>query len=299
MSNTPVSLVQASLAGDITAPVTKLIEVASQGLGTLYEPRRIREQAKAEAEATKIRADAEGQAAMIQAKWQAEKDALEARTAARTKAWEMRRQKNIEAIVDIAHDQLPQSVSADKVDDDWILQFFSLAQDVNNEELQAIWAKILSGEIAQPGSYSLRTLFTMRVLRQSDAILFRAFANFLWGVGVDHYDMVYFYNQETEKILLASGINFGHQMHLEALGLISMYPDVALKADEPKIIDYISNVFSVVRQPVPSLGPSMNVRRVSDIGMEIVKLCDRTPNMNYLNVVVNGLRDAGYLVQQI
>ena len=42
--------------GDISKPVTLLIEKVSNAIGVLYEPQRIRKQAEAEAEAEKIKA---------------------------------------------------------------------------------------------------------------------------------------------------------------------------------------------------------------------------------------------------
>ena len=71
--------------GNLSAPVTKLVEVISQGVGALYEPIGIVRRAKAEAKAGIVRARNAGEVASI-----------EQRVAARLAHREAMRQENIE-----------------------------------------------------------------------------------------------------------------------------------------------------------------------------------------------------------
>lgn len=65
-----------------------------------------------------------------------------------------------------------EEVSSEKVDQDWATRFFNIVEDISDEEMQNLWAKILAGEIKQPKSYSLRTLEVLRNLSKEEAEAF-------------------------------------------------------------------------------------------------------------------------------
>ncbi|MGN1155567.1 MAG: DUF2806 domain-containing protein [Agathobacter sp.] len=87
----------------------------------------------------------------------------------------IRQERNLENVIRITGEELQQSdtVSNEPVDDDWITRLFSIVKDVNNEEMQYVWGKILAGEIIKPGSFSIRTLETIRNLSQHEAATFQ------------------------------------------------------------------------------------------------------------------------------
>ena len=153
----------------LTEPLTKLIETVGNGIGVLYEPTRIRRKARADADAIKILA-----AGRIQAQ------GLEARAQTRLHHIELRRQKNIEAIVQQAAYQMPKEVSSKPVDEDWVADFFGACQDVGNDNLQSLWARLLAGEVTSPGSFSRRTLHAVKMMTKEDANLFTKLAGFVW-----------------------------------------------------------------------------------------------------------------------
>ena len=62
-------------------------------------------------------------------------------------------------------------------DHDWTARFFNHVQDVSSEEMQLLWAKVLAGEVAKPGTTSLLTLDVLRNLDQSTARLFQRFCS--------------------------------------------------------------------------------------------------------------------------
>jgi hypothetical protein len=64
---------------------------------------------------------------------------------------------------------MPEDVSDKEVDPDWIARFFEAAQDISSEQMQALWGRVLAGEVSRPGSYSLRTIETLKNLTQSEA----------------------------------------------------------------------------------------------------------------------------------
>ena len=104
-----VGLGAGGLVGALSTPaVAKLVETVSTGLGKAVEPFHIRRKARAEAEALVIMAQANVEAREI-----------EIRAAQRLLSSEVRRQENIEAIVEVAGRALPAEVSATRVEPDW------------------------------------------------------------------------------------------------------------------------------------------------------------------------------------
>ena len=48
------------------------------------------------------------------------------------------------------------NVNDEPVDPDWAAIFFDYAKNISRKEAQAVWAKVLQGEIEKPGSFSLK-----------------------------------------------------------------------------------------------------------------------------------------------
>lgn len=64
------------------------------------------------------------------------------------------------------------------IDVDWFTRFIECAQDVSDEEMRLLWAKILSGELSKPNSISIMSLETLRNMSKRDAETFHKLANY-------------------------------------------------------------------------------------------------------------------------
>ena len=136
--------------------IEKLIEVASKGMGVLYKPRAIRKEADAEAYKEEVLAKANAKSFIIEGEAKIE---LYKRARQRLANQEINRQVNIEDIVEKSIPFLEETeVSETPVEDDWRVRFFEKAQDVSDEDMQNVWAKILAEEVTTPGKIGLRTL---------------------------------------------------------------------------------------------------------------------------------------------
>lgn len=67
--------------------------------------------------------------------------------------------------------------SNESFDFDWFVRFFDAAGNISNIEMQKLWGKILSEEIDCRGSFSLRSLETLKNMNQTEALLFQTIAN--------------------------------------------------------------------------------------------------------------------------
>lgn len=84
----------------------------------------------------------------------------------------LQRIKNLQAVMEVALSvSLPQS-STESVDPDWFFAFTQLAENIHSPAMQSLWGQIFAVEISHPGSFSLRSLETLKVLTQRDAKVF-------------------------------------------------------------------------------------------------------------------------------
>ena len=94
-------------------------------------------------------------------------------------AWQFQQDKrihNIRAVAEAAAAELgDETVPGDNPDPDldWAARFFSGVQDVSSAEMQELWARVLAGEVRQPGSTSIRTLEILRNLDRRTAKVFQ------------------------------------------------------------------------------------------------------------------------------
>ncbi len=96
---------------------------------------------------------------------------LQDRSTKRERLASLRKQENIEEIM-VKTFAFCASKPLDKRPDlDWFNRYISLAENVSNPTMQDLWAKILAGELARPGLYSLKALKVFRDMSIVDAKL--------------------------------------------------------------------------------------------------------------------------------
>lgn len=96
---------------------------------------------------------------------------IEERSKKRERITHLRKQQNLENIIQRAIKYCSDNEVADRADQDWFNNFINLAEDVSNKTMQDLWAKILAGEISSPGSFSLKSLQAFKTLSINEAKL--------------------------------------------------------------------------------------------------------------------------------
>ncbi len=104
----------------------------------------------------------------------------------------------------------------ERVEDDWITNFFDRCRNVSDAEMQRLWANVLASEANTPGAFSRKTVNIIADLDKSDAELFGNLCSFGWMIGT----VVPLVFDVQQKIYNDNGINFGTLSHLESLGFI-------------------------------------------------------------------------------
>lgn len=125
-------------------------------------------------------------------------------------------QRNIiqKAILNVDED-----VEANNVDDDWLLYFFDKAKNVSSEEMQNVWAKMLSEEFNKPQSIPKSLLHTISIIDARSAMSFNKICQF--NVEVNGNKNLLLDNSIMETYLKEIDVGFNDLSELEKYGLIA------------------------------------------------------------------------------
>jgi len=265
--------------GELGKPATLLIEKISEALGGYFKPWQIRRVAQAEAEADKIKAIAQVETEMQIVE-------LTRRALGRFLIEESKKQDNMESITSKALPLLENDSKPQKINDDWVTNFFDKCRLISDEDMQILWAKVLAGEANSPGRYSRRTVNFLGSLDKLDAILFSKLCGFCWDIGgID--PLVY---KIDDPIYTEHGINFDVLNHLDNIGLLSFNNVSGFKRmGFPK--RYPSLYYGIqINITFPNDGKNeLEVGKVllSKIGKELETICGSEPVPGFLDYVIN------------
>lgn len=96
---------------------------------------------------------------------------IEDRRHKRERLAKLRKQENIEGIMEKTYAYCAGKTIDKRADLDWFNRYINLAENVSNSTMQDLWAKILAGELSRPGLYSLKALKVFRDMSIVDAKL--------------------------------------------------------------------------------------------------------------------------------
>jgi len=282
--------------------LARLREVWATAVGPWLESRAVVSQAEAKKRAKIIAAEGDVEAARIRAlgsiEIAAEADELATRASERVDLWEQRRQKNLEDIAHKAVHQLPESVSDEKVDEDWIFQWFNSCQDVSDEVMQNLWARVLAGEVAQPGSYSKRALHTLRILGRDEAEIFKKLSSYFWFYGPRPV-VVFKYKRVMEHLERQQHLYYGHLLTLESAGLLSFRSGLIREIKPTESVEYGCYGRTLrLANPSPSI-VKLPIIALTRVGSELHQLCDPEPDEEYRKLLIEEWRDQGLEVQEV
>ena len=202
-------------------------------------------------------------------------------------AAEMRAEVNVSKALLIAEAGLeddPQTPPDRKVDDDWLYRWRDSASTVSSEELQALWGRMLAGEIKSPGSFSLRTLEFLKNLSHEEALQIAKVSPFV----IDG-DAIF---RDNEQLLRSEGITFKFLLDLQELGIISGVEAVgvvkklsstATEKFEQSLVSY-NRVLLVTHEDTSKKIP-LEVYKLTLLGQQIIKLGSFEPHEVYLRSV--------------
>lgn len=217
---------------------------------------------------------------------------------------------NKDKVIALAAQALKQDkdISEEKVDEDWLANFFEHTKYANSEYMQKLWGKILYGEVKKPSSYSIRALQTLRFLQKKDAEKFSHICHLILN---DLNKNISFIINNGKYLYDEFGISQKDLYDLEELGLIKMSTSVLdsdrvklsnlLISEEPTTDDkmkahfvYGGKIFSCVsfkgkdqQKFQNSITGQFPFLRLTNLGLEISKLVDNKSQLkdSYLSII--------------
>jgi hypothetical protein len=255
-------------------PIKVFIEKCALAVEGGFKPYQIKRLAKAEAEAN-----------IIRTKNEIENYNLKQRALLRLANEEAKKQSNMESIRDKAIPLLNQSAESEKVEDDWITNFFDKCRLISDEEMQTLWSKVLAGEANSPGSFSKRTINLLGSLDKTDAQMFSKLCGFMWII--EEVDPLIY--DEQESIYRDQGINFEALNHLDNSGLITYGPITGYSHTEmPKhiVVRYFNTLLNLEFVNSKDNELQTGVAIFTQAGSQLAKICGAKPVDRFYDYIV-------------
>lgn len=272
-----------SKLGELSKPATVLVEKISEAVGGIFRPYQIVRVAKAEAEADRIRAGS-----------QIEVTELHQRALHRFLEEEAKKQSNIEGITQKALPLLGQGSAPEKVENDWIANFFDKCRIVSDEDMQRLWSGVLACEANSPGSFSRKTVNLLSDLDKNDALLFTQLCGYGWVIG----NVVPLVFDVQHDIYNRNGIHFNSIGHLETLGLVRFDNLAGFRRMRlpKKLGTYFYGRTVELTLPKDS-DNNLEIGRVllTQAGQELAQICGSKPAKEFFEFVYDRWANHGYV----
>jgi hypothetical protein len=251
----------------------------------MFRPYQIRRIAQAEADAEKTKAPS-----------QIEITEIQHRAMYRLLAEEGKKQHNMETITQKAIPELKPDSKPENLEDDWVANFFEKCRLISDDNMQALWAKVLAGEANSPGQYSKWTVNILSSMDKNDAELFKTLCSFGWSMG-ELFPLIY---DPNDSIYTNTGLNFAKLKHLDAIGLLSFDPISGFKIDgfpQGGITTYYGDRVQI--EFPDATNNSLNVGHVmlSRAGVQLATVCGSTPCPGFMQYVIDKWKYFGLTVK--
>jgi hypothetical protein len=260
---------------------TSAIEETSKGISGFFRPWQIKRVAKAQAAADLVKAESDIKISELQR-----------RALYRFVEEEAWHQANMEAIAELATPLLMEGADRERVDDDWMSNFFDKCRDTSNGEMQTRWSRILAGEVNEPGSFSKRTVNFMADLDRTDCEVFTklcCFCLYIEDTVPFSQGLIPFVSDPRQPIYRDNGISFDSLTHLDSIGLIKfgtqggrfVREDVAGRTP---VRYFDTTLFIEMRQDWVS---HLDIGRAlfTQVGGELARIADGAPLPGFLDYV--------------
>lgn len=227
--------------------------------------------------------------------YQKEPSNINQRAQRRKRLEEARKQGNIEAIMSLAMEYCSSSTSGEEIDPDWFHQFIALCEDTSSKMMQALWGKILAGEIANPGTFSFKSLTILKRMTNKEAIAFQQACQLAMTNRKDNSKQIIYGSYQKPGMLDFFSLTKQRSVNLSKLNL--SYPALLMLMDIELIYhkEIESGEFTKgeeieysyhgrkVRFTAKRNGTALNYFKFTQTGYELAKLIRLSPAQEYLN----------------
>lgn len=291
--NLPASIAN-TIAGIPAALVPACVKALDRLLGAAVDvPVAWLEQQKAKinAKTASLEAVEEAVGIAVAAKIVSDEELVQAATAALLRK-EYRKTKNIEAVSIAALEDLTNNAQEpgkdaplpNEVDEDWLNIFERYAETASSDRMQKLWGRVLSGEIRNPGKFSLRTLRFLSEFSQADAQAFSDFCENSFGPNV------------PKKLVVPNALtDIGNLILLESSGLIQGVTGLGglsfnLTVNSAGNSFIIEGGLCILFQSEPSAEIRFEAIALTPLGQELITLLPQRNQMRTAERVAQAIR---------
>ncbi len=197
-----------------------------------------------------------------------------------------KKEQNIESVIGKAVLELGDKTtdSTEDVDEDWYTRFFNIVEDISDEQLQSLWARILAGEILKPKSYSLRVLEFLKNISKDELDLILEITPFITEKLIFHQD----------NLLEKYDISYDLILRLDELGIVnsSGFIEHTMKL-EPKTngtFFQTNNLICFIENKTDNkINIETPIFSVNEIGIKLYELSNKMPNLDFLKEVLTSI----------
>lgn len=210
----------------------------------------------------------------------------------------LRAEVNVAKAIAAAEEELKEDQTeapASSIDSDWIHRWREFAGGVSAVELQALWGRILAGELKSPGKFGFRTLDFIRSLSSEEAAKIEVLSRFV----IDG-----FIARSQAALLASAGISFNDLLELQNLGLVAGAESIGIS------VNYKSNVpdkfvkalrshgmVLLVKGDDPKKELKLEIYGITSLGKQVMSLGKFEAHEEYLRAVGGEIKGKGFTVE--
>ena len=175
------------------------------------------------------------------------------------------------------------------------------SKDISNDEMQNLIAKIIAGEYNIPGTYSMSTLQTIKMLGKNELELLEKTSTLI--VNSDQIPHSIFTLPDTIKEIMAGlGIDFGSLQLLQSLGLV-LPNDMRRNMQNPQKLPFQVSYFDKNLIFNPENDNFIDIQMpnfygLSPVGRQIVKHLNPKPDSKYFDWLKANYKIANYKITE-
>jgi len=167
------------------------------------------------------------------------------------------------------------SVNKENLGFDWFIRYIESASLISDEQMQDLWARLLAGEVIQPGSFSIRSIETLRNMSKKEAECLLEISKYI----DEHKGSFFIYDDRSlmKKYDISKKMFILVDCGLIDSGLAS-FDGVYSRGD---VIYTVGNLCCKANTKIPQEA-HIRIYRFTQTGNDLLKLIEYAPDENYM-----------------
>jgi len=190
-----------------------------------------------------------------------------------------------------------------EMDNDFFWNTIEHSKSISNDEMQELVAKIIAGEYNQPGTYSMSTLQTIKMLGKTELELFEVICGFIIHKSkLPHNLFSRPDNDNIKPLLYQLNVDYGRFQLLQSLGLF--LPNAMSKTiDNSEKNNFVTPYFDQILRFEPTHDTNFAITlpdyySLSETGKQILKHINPVPYPDYYDWLRTDYKITNYKLQE-